>query len=90
MLEKIRGNFERLIALYESEKAENESLRIAIAACRAENETCRKQITGLEQEMDRLRLTGAFTAKGDGAEAAREKIDKMIREIDRCISLLET
>lgn len=89
MLEKIRVNFEKLIAMYESEKAENESLRSALDACRAENEACRKQITGLEREIDRLRLTGVFTAPEDGA-AAREKIDRMIKEIDKCISLLET
>ena len=49
----------------------------------------KKQISDLERQVDNLKLIEAFTAHEEGSAAAREKIDKMISEIDRCISLLE-
>ena len=88
MLEGIKKNIEKLIALYEAEKEENVRLREALAKSRAENESCRKQIGDLEQQVNNLQLSEAFGAAGDRT-AAKEKIEKLIKEIDKCISLLE-
>ena len=88
MLESLRKDIEKLISLYESEKAEREKLQSLLAESRAENETCRKQIGDLEQQVNNLRLSEAFGAAGD-PEAAKEKIDRLLKEIDKCISLLE-
>jgi len=88
MLEKIRKHIERLIALYESEKAENEKLRAELAASKEAGDSYRKRIMELESEIETRKLTEAFTGGGD-KDAAKEKIDKLIREIDKCISCLE-
>lgn len=88
MLENIKTDIERLIALYEKERSERMALQTRLEQCLAENESCRKQIVELEQEVDSLHLTEAFGAFGDN-KAAKEKIDKLVKEIDRCISLLE-
>ena len=53
-----------------------------------DTESCRKQIGDLEQQVNNLQLSEAFGAAGDRT-AAKEKIDKLIKEIDKCISLLE-
>ena len=55
----------------------------------AEIEDCRKQIADLERQVDNLKLTEAFTAPAGSNPAAKEKINKMITGIDRCIALLE-
>ena len=89
MLDDVKKNIERLIALYESQKAECESLRDALAQSEERNETCRKHITELEQEIDNLKLSEAFMAPAGSNVQAKEKMDRLIREIDRCISLLE-
>ena len=44
--------------------------------------------SGLEQQVNNLHLSEAFGVAGDGS-AAKEKIEKLIKEIDKCISLLE-
>ena len=88
MLENIKTDIERLIAMYEKERTERIALQERLARCMSENESCRKQIVELEQEVDNLHLTEAFGAVGDN-KAAKEKIDKLVKEIDRCISLLE-
>ena len=63
-------------------------LQSLLAESRAENETCRKQIGDLEQQVNNLQLSQAFGAAGDPG-AAKEKIERLIKEIDKCISLLE-
>lgn len=89
MLEEVRKHIEKLIALYEAEKAENERLREALRACKETGEADRRQILELESTIDTLKLTEAFTAGGD-RQAAKEKMDQLIREIDKCISYLES
>ena len=89
MLEDLQKNIERIIALYENERRQKEILQSELLKKDAEIESCRKQIADLERQVDNLKLTEAFTAPAGGGSAAREKIDKMISSIDRCISLLE-
>ena len=88
MLESLRKDIEKLISLYEAEKAERVKLQSLLAESRAENETCRKQIGDLEQQVNNLQLSQAFGAAGDPG-AAKEKIERLIKEIDKCISLQE-
>ena len=88
MLEEVRQPFERLIARYEAEKAENKRLREELQACKETGEAYRRQTLELESTIETLKLTEAFTAGGD-TRAAKEKIDQLIREIDKCISWLE-
>ncbi len=89
MLEGIKKNIEKLIALYEAEKEENGKLRTALAASKAEIESCRKRIDDLEGQVNNLHLAEAFMAPAGSDSGAKEKIEKLIKEIDKCISLLE-
>ena len=89
MLEKLKNSIAELIALYEAEKAEKESLRSSLAEREAEADALRKRITELEDKMESLRLSAAFNPSGGSNASAKEKIDRMIREIDKCISALE-
>ena len=89
MLEEVRKHIEQLIARYEAVCAENQRLRNELEEGKAENASYRKQMTELVQEIDTLKLTEAFMAGNNTPSAAKERIDKIIKEIDRCISLLE-
>ena len=87
MLDAIRQKITQLIAAYESEKAECTRLRAELERSTAQNEAYRKQIIELERQIDNQRLAGAFL-NGNTTES-KKKIDKLIREIDKCISLME-
>lgn len=90
MLNEIQSNFEKLIALYESERDRASSLESELEKSRAAEESLRKQIAELSDRISHLELKGAFTPEAGNSNAgAREKIDALIREIDKCISLLE-
>ncbi|MBO4263634.1 MAG: hypothetical protein J5871_03015 [Bacteroidales bacterium] len=88
MLEDIKGNIEKLISLYEAQKQRADSLEEKLASSREEACRYKTQITDLNGQIDNLRLAAAFSGSGDTAEA-KARIEKLIREIDQCIKLLE-
>ena len=89
MLEKVKQNIRKLIAAYEAEKMERTRLQSALDQVLAQNEAYRKQITELERQIDNLKLAEAFKADGAGSPEAKKKINSLMKEIDRCITLLE-
>jgi len=89
MLDGVKQSIRQLIAAYESEKMERTRLQAELEEARIQNETCRKQIIELERQIDNLKLTEAFKASSGNSPEARKKIDGLIKEIDRCISLME-
>ena len=89
MIEKLKKRIQQLISAYETERAEHQRLQTELDKAMIQNEAYRKQITELERTIDNLKLADAFKAgNADNAEA-RKKIDKLIREIDKCITLME-
>ena len=87
MIEDLRKDIEHLISLYETEKQRGDVLAAKLVVCEAEIVKYKQQITELTKQIDRYKLAGAFTAEGDKT-AAKERIDKLIREIDKCIRLI--
>ncbi len=89
MLETVKQNIKQLIAAYEAEKVERMRLQSALEQAEAKNEAYREQITELDRQIDNLKLAEAFKAGGAGSPEAKKKINSLLKEIDRCISLLE-
>ena len=87
MLDELRQKIAQLIAAYESEKAECDRLRAALDKSTTQNEAYKQQIIELERQIDNQKLAGAFL-NGNNAES-KKRIDKLIKEIDKCISLME-
>lgn len=75
--------------MYEAEKQRADSLAVRLSASEVEVRRYEEQIADLNLQIDKRRLTSAFLA-GDDKEQAREKISRLIGEIDRCIKLLES
>ena len=87
MFDAVRQKIAQLMAAYESEKAECERLRAALEQSTVQNEAYQKQIIELERQIDNQKLAGAFL-NGDNVES-KKKIDKLIKEIDKCITLIK-
>ena len=88
MLETIKLKIAQLIAAYEAEKAERERVQALLEQADIQNKQYREQITELNRTIDNLKLADAFKSGSDNTEA-RKKIDKLIKEIDKCITLME-
>ena len=89
MLETVKERIKQLIAAYETEKMERIRLQSELEQTRVQNDTYRKQIIELERQIDNQKLTEAFMAGGTDSAAAKKKIDSLMKEIDRCIKLME-
>jgi len=59
----------------------NEELRMAL-------EDRENKIKELELKYERVRLSGALMGEGENAREAKKKINDLVREIDRCVALL--
>ena len=89
MLEVLKQNIEKLIALYEGQKAESERRAAELSQSRQQIEAQKEKIAELERQVDNLKLTQAFSASEGGNPAAKEKIEKMLRQLDKAIAQLE-
>ncbi len=88
MLEELRKYISELIAMYEKERQRACSLSQLLEQKEEETRKYKEQITELTLQIENLRIQGAFEG-GANKEDARRSIDKLIREIDKCIKLLE-
>ena len=89
MLDNIKQKIGQLIAAYEKERMERIRLQAALQQSENQNETYKMQIKELERQIDNLKLTEAFMAGGADTAAAKKKINSLMKEIDRCIALME-
>ena len=89
MLEDVRSNITRLIAHYEGEKKRADDALTLLAESKSEVEACKKQIAELNRQIDNQRLTSAFAAQGGNPEA-KQRLTRLIAEIDKCIALLDS
>ena len=87
MISDLRSKIERLISLYEREKQRGDELASQLEASRAEMADKKQQITELKSQIDHYKLAGAFTSSED-VQASKERLNKLIRDIDKCIKLL--
>ena len=87
MISDLRSKIERLISLYEREKQRGDELASQLEASRAEIADKKQQITELKSQIDHYKLAGAFTSSEE-VQASKERLNKLIRDIDKCIKLL--
>ena len=89
MIDKLRQRIQELISVYETEKQERKRLESELDKATIQNKAYKEQITELERTIDNLKLADAFKAGNADNTEARKKIDKLIKEIDKCITLME-
>jgi hypothetical protein len=88
ILAELRGNFKRIISLYESEKEkcrqltkQNEDLIKEIEQLKKENEELKIQYNNID-------LANVFVSASGSTHDAKIKVNRIVREIDKCIALL--
>ena len=89
MLETVKHKITRLIAAYEKEKSERTIAQKELEQLKAQNETYRKQILELERQIDNLKLSEAFKGTAGNGTEAKKKVNALLKEIDKCIKLIE-
>lgn len=88
VIDSLKEKIELIISRYEFLLSENMALAERLRQSESKLEVGNNRIKELEQRIDNLQLIGAFKASYGDVREAKQNIGKIVREIDRCISLL--
>ncbi len=88
IIEQLKGKIMRLMDLHELSKAEAARLQAENSALKEELHREHAFITVLKEKNKQLQLAEAFKASSVDADDAKMKIGRIVREIDKCIALL--
>lgn len=78
---------EKLIKLYISSLERNKDLESKIEILQSELEKATKEKQDLNEKLKTARVANAISS-GDGSYEAKMRINQLVREIDKCIALL--
>lgn len=84
----LNDKFEQLVSLYEKTRVEYDKMQQDSKALEERCQNQESKLTELEEKNKRLLITQAFAAANGNSEEAKEKISKIVRDIDKCITLL--
>lgn len=94
LLDILKSRLSELITLYERIKEENVNLIIQNKKLIELNNQKEEEIQKFKEKLETYKLTNSFILTSDGEELterkhdAKIKINRLIREIDSCIALL--
>jgi hypothetical protein len=84
----LKKHIRELISKYEIISSDNSALKEELLAVKKELETKNIKIKELEEEKERILLAEAFRASHGDVKEAKKTISKIVKEIDKCISML--
>ncbi|EJX01465.1 hypothetical protein EVA_10431 [gut metagenome] len=79
----------QLMMAYKDERRVNEKLREELAACQAKLLATDENLQRLSDEFQRLKTARMIEVSGEDIKMSRARITKLIREVDKCIALLD-
>ena len=88
LLIDVKGKVKLIIARNESLKQEKDHLKGKIGDLEITINQLKEEISLLEQKYKNLRLAKMLAASDDENKDAKSKIQKIVREIDKCIAHL--
>ncbi|HOB85946.1 MAG TPA: hypothetical protein PKM76_16060 [Bacteroidales bacterium] len=87
-LKLLNKKLDELLIRYENLKNENQNLRKSEGELKGILQEREDRIKELEIKYERVKLSGALLGDGGNAGEARKRINELVREIDRCVTLL--
>ena len=89
LVNNIEKKVNKLITLYQSVKKEKQNIFIENKQLKSDLSEKDKSIKKLEEKIKLLRITKSVSTQDEARnKESRQKINEYVREIDRCIALL--
>lgn len=88
LLLEFKLKVKQMIAKHENIKQEKDQLRGKIESLEETINHLRQENSLLEQKYENVKLAKMLVASDDDNKDAKSKIQKLVREIDKCIALL--
>jgi len=87
-LKNLNSKLDELLDKYINLKTEYTQLKTGNEAMKSQLQDRENRIRELEIKNERIKLSGALLGEGENATEARKKITELVREIDKCVALL--
>jgi predicted nucleic acid-binding Zn-ribbon protein len=84
----LNRKLDELFDRYNNLKTELVNLRSVNEDLKVTLQDREEKIKELEIKYERVKLSGALLGEGENAHEAKRKINELVREIDRCVALL--
>jgi predicted nucleic acid-binding Zn-ribbon protein len=84
----LNRKLDELLNRYNNLKREVEDLRNGKKVLETVLQDREEKMKELEIKYERVKLSGALLGEGENANEARKRITELVREIDRCVALL--
>lgn len=87
VINELNFKIEKLIKRYISSLEQNESLESKMENLQSELEEVKRENKTLNEKLKTTKVANAISG-GDGSYEAKMRINQLVREIDKCIALL--
>ena len=84
----LNRKLDELLDRYNNLKLEVTDLKSGNEVLKGMLQAREEQMKELEIKYERIKLSGALLGEGENAAEAKKKITELVREIDRCVALL--
>lgn len=88
VIDSLGEKIERLMAEHDKALAENGELLRQKAKLAEENKQLKQTVASLQRRIGVLELGSSLTGTAADTKRARARINQLVREIDRCIALM--
>lgn len=88
IIDDLKQKFQSLRERLVEQKTSNEKLNAENTSLDDKLREQEEEIKELKQQNNTLKLAKAFTAEGEESQDAKLQINRIVREIDKCIALL--
>ncbi|HLP75007.1 MAG TPA: hypothetical protein VK155_19040 [Bacteroidales bacterium] len=84
----LNRKLDEILARYSGLKTEIQDLKHANEELKAMLQEREEKLKELEIKYEKVKLTGALLGEGENAGEAKRKLNDLVREIDKCVALL--
>jgi hypothetical protein len=85
---RLRNNFRKIIHQYEAKKEENRLLKLQIDDLEKKILLLQSENVDIQKKYDQTNIAKAFSDASGSNHDAKIKVNRIVREIDKCIALL--
>ena len=85
----LRRSVESLISEYENMVELTATLKDELSAVKQQLAEKNEEVKELQTRYERAKFSGAILGSGEDALTARKRVSELVREIDKCIALLD-
>jgi archaellum component FlaC len=83
-----RKKIKKIVSLYEQEKVAKEEIDMKNKQLNDRIKALEKRLEDIENKYNNIKFAKAITSSDDTSHDAKIKVNRIVREIDKCIALL--